>query len=227
MQTTEIYLDSKDNNVQETSFSLPVRALAGFISYVFHPLFLPLYVILFLLFVHPDAFTGFSPAARWQIFFIVFINIVLFPLLSVLLLKALGFIDSIFLRERKDRIIPYIACGIFFFWAYNVFKQQPQYPLLWVSFLLGLFLSSSAALIANIYFKVSMHAIGVGGVAGFFLMLTNSNQMPMPWPLALSILIAGFVCTSRLLLKAHRPFDIYGGLVIGFVLQFAAFIITC
>ena len=55
---------------------------------------------------------------------IVALNIVFFPLISVLLLRAVGFIDSLFLRTQKDRIIPYIASGIFFFWAYTVFKQQ-------------------------------------------------------------------------------------------------------
>ena len=143
--------------------------------------------------------------------------------MSVLLLKGVGFIDSLFLKTQKDRIIPFIACGIFFFWAYTVFKEQPQYPRILVSYIFGIFLASSAALLANIYFKVSMHAIGVGGLLGSFFILFYTNSMQMTWPLCAVLLITGLACTSRLILKAHRPFDIYGGLFIGMVTQMISF----
>ena len=210
----------QDNN-SFINFSLPSKGFAYLNSYLFHPLFVPLYVILFLLYVHPSAFTGFSDSTKIRVIFIVIINLLFFPLISVLLLKAVGFIDSIYLKNQKDRIIPYIASGIFFFWAYHVFKEQSQYPEVWVSYLLGLFLASSAALIANIYFKVSMHAVGVGGWLGLFFLMFNSKEMMMAWPLAAVLLITGMVCTSRMILKAHSPLDIYGGLIIGVLTQVA------
>lgn len=215
--TQEIPIENND-----LKFSWPLRFMAHLNSYLFHPLFVPLYVILFLLYIHPDAFVGFSPIQKLQVIVIVIVNVIIFPLISVLLLRAVGFIDSIYLKNQKDRIIPYIASGIFFFWAYTVFKQQSQYPQLWIIYLLGLFLASSAALIANIYFKVSMHAIGVGGWLGLFIIIVRAQEIQMSWPLASVLLITGMVCTSRMILKAHRPFDIYGGLIIGIVTQFAA-----
>ena len=208
-------------NSSTIQFGLPAKIFAQVNSYLFHPLFLPFYIILFLLYLHPTAFTGFSDATKVRVIFIVIINLLFFPLLSVLLLKAVGFIDSIFLKTQKDRIIPYIASGIFFFWAYHVFKEQSQYPELWVSYLLGLFLASSAALIANIYFKVSMHAVGVGGWIAFFYLLSNSQDVMMTWPLVAVLLITGMVCTSRMILKAHDSVDIYGGLIIGVLTQLA------
>jgi len=208
-------------NSSTIQFGLPAKIFAQVNSYLFHPLFLPFYIILFLLYLHPTAFTGFSDATKVRVIFIVIINLLFFPLLSVLLLKAVGFIDSIFLKTQKDRIIPYIASGIFFFWAYHVFKEQSQYPEVWVSYLLGLFLASSAALIANIYFKVSMHAVGVGGWIAFFYLLSNSQDVMMTWPLVAVLLITGMVCTSRMILKAHDSVDIYGGLIIGVLTQLA------
>ena len=148
-----------------------VKILAHLFSYLFHPIFIPLYAVAFLVFIHPSYFSGFSMAAKKQTLLIVFINAVAFPILAVVLLKAVGFIQSIFLKTQKDRIIPYMACGIFFFWAYLVFKNQTNYPLILSSFLLGVFLASSAALLANIYFKISMHATGVGGLLGIFLLI--------------------------------------------------------
>ncbi len=222
-------LSSGSGNGQQTEAAVPksiaAKIFAGVFSYIFHPVFLPLYVTAFLLYIHPSAFSGFSFLEKRQTLLIVAFNIVFFPLITVLLLKAVGFIESLYLRTQKDRIIPYIASGIFFFWAYMVFQKQTQYPLLLTSYILGIFLASSAALIANIYFKISMHAIGMGGLLGFFLIVIRSNSMLMTWPFSIALLITGFVCTSRLLMRSHSQADIYGGLLVGAVTQIAAAIV--
>ena len=198
------------------------KIYAAFFSYLFHPVFIPVYVVLFLVYVHPSAFAGFSDAQKKQTILIVILNLVFFPLISVLLLRAVGFIQSIYLRTQKDRIIPYIASGIFFFWTYTVFKQQSQYPLILTSFVLGIFLASSVALIANIYFKISMHATGMGGWLGIFLVLSHTQTMLMTWPLCIVLLLTGLVCSGRLLISSHKATDIYGGLSVGIITQIAA-----
>jgi hypothetical protein len=195
---------------------------ANLLSYLFHPIFIPLYAVLFLVYVHPSYFSGFSDSIKLRTILILVQNAIFYPLFCIVLLKGVGFIDSIFLRTQRDRIIPYIACGIFFFWLFLVFKQQPIYPRILPAFMLGVFIASSAALIANIYFKISMHAIGLGGWLGLFLVVALSNSMLMTWPLAAVILITGLVCTSRLLVSDHSPKEIYTGLALGVLSQFAA-----
>lgn len=199
-----------------------LKGIAHVFSLLFHPLFIPFYVAYFLMYVHPYAFVGFELSEKTKTFFILGLNLFFFPLLSVLLLKSVGFIDSVFLKTQKDRIIPYIACGIFFFWTYTVFKQQPRYPLVLTAYILGIFLASSGALLANIYLKVSMHAIGFGGVIGIFAYLSQSHSMLMSLPLATTLLLTGLTCSFRLYLKSHRPIDIYCGLLIGFISQLIA-----
>ncbi len=212
----------KQEPVEQVSLSWSSRIYTGFFSYCFHPVFIPVYFTLFLLYIHPSAFSGFSALEKRQTLLIVLLNLVFFPLISVLLLKAVGFIDSLMLRTQKDRIIPYIASGIFFFWAYTVFKEQPQYPLWLTSYVFGIFLASSAALLANIYFKISMHAIGMGGWLGIFFLLFKASSMLMSWPFSAVILITGLVCSARLLGNSHQPKEIYAGLLVGFLTQLVA-----
>ncbi len=219
----ELHLNDAHSLPDTERLSLIARLFSGFFSYLFHPLFVPVYVVCFLLYIHPSAFTGFSDENRFRTLVIVILNLVFFPLISVLLLRAVGFVESIYLKTQKDRIIPYIASGIFFFWTYTVFKQQSVYPLLLVSFVFAVFLASSAALIANIYLKVSMHAIGMGGWLGFFLVLMFTNSMLMSFPIAVVLLLTGLVCTSRLMNKSHIPFEIYLGLLIGILTQYVAY----
>ncbi|MFN8250317.1 MAG: phosphatase PAP2 family protein [Ferruginibacter sp.] len=210
------------NNLTPADSPAALRLLAHVFSYVFHPVFIPLYVMYFLVFVHPSYAAGFDIRIKMQMMMIVALNAVFFPLFSVLLLKGLGFVQSIMLRTQKDRIIPYIASGIFFFWTWHVFRQQSQYHPIFASFFFGVLLTSSAALLANIYFKISMHAMGAGGAVGLFLVIMTYNSMLMTWPLSLALLIAGIVCTSRLILNGHTPKDIYLGFLAGVFCQLAA-----
>ena len=198
----------------------PIRFLAHLFSYVFHPLFIPVYATYFLVFVHPDYFSGFSDDKKSRLVLVIILNAVLFPAITVLLLKGVRFIESVFLHTQKDRIIPYIATITFYFWTQYVLREQPAIPRILVAFMFGAFISSSAALIANIYFKISMHAIGMGGLMGLFFVILRQNTMLMTWPLSLAFLIAGIVCTSRLIVSDHRPKEIYTGLIIGLVCQF-------
>ena len=217
-----------DNNVNTYKHSVVVNVFAKIISVVFHPLFIPLYIAYYIIFVHESYFTGIGEKERMRVLMWVALNMIFFPAVTVLLLKGVGFIDSVFLRNQRDRIIPYIAAGIFYFWMYLVFRNQPDIPQILTAFTFGAFLASSAALVANIYFKISMHAIGCGGMIGVLIVILNTNPSPpFTLPLMIAIFITGLVCTSRLIVSDHRPGDIYTGLFVGFFCQFisAAFLI--
>ena len=204
---------------------LLLRVMAQFFSYLFHPLFVPLYITWFLLYVHPQYFAGYDAAGKNWLIARVAYTMVFLPLMTVFLLRRLGFISSFFLHSSRDRIIPYIACGIFFFWIYLVFRNQPAVPLILTAFCFGVFLAVSAALICNIYFKISMHAIGMGGALGLMFLLLFQGRVFMGLPLVVTLLLTGCVCTSRLLVSDHRPFEIYAGIFLGLSSQILAALI--
>jgi hypothetical protein len=200
-----------------------VSILAQVFSVVFHPLFIPFYVIGFLINYHPSYFSGFSFYAKFEIMRSVFVNTILFPAFALLVMKGLGFVRSVFLHTQQDRIGPYLANMIFYFWMARVFfNYKPEITPILASFMTGVFLTTAIALIANIFYKISMHAIGCGGMLGIFIIIMNSNTMLMTWPLSIALLITGLACTSRLLVSKHTPAEIYLGLAVGLVCQFAA-----
>jgi hypothetical protein len=219
-------LHAEENNAAETiaiKHSAAVTFFAKLFSYFFHPLFIPLYVGYYLVFIHQGYFAGYNEKTKIWILLRIALNMVFFPALSVLLLKQVGFIESIFLRKQRDRIIPYMAAGIFYFWMYLVFKNQIELPQILTAFTFGVFLASSVALIANIYFKISMHAIGCGGMIGLLMVVLKTTPFsPFTLPLISAILITGIVCTSRLIVSDHTQKDIYMGLFWGFVSQVLA-----
>lgn len=198
-----------------------VKAFATFFSYLFHPLFMIAWVVLYLLYRNSLVFTGETSFERLIVFLRVFSTSIFLPLVTVLLLKALGFIQSIQLRTQKDRIIPYVACITFFFWSYYVSKKLLD-PFELRAFLLALFITSSASLLINNYMKVSMHAIGAGGLVSFFTLLLFANRLDDMLSLLAAFFIAGIVCTSRFVVSDHKPAEIYVGFIAGFLLQLIA-----
>ncbi|TDH18332.1 hypothetical protein EXU57_23530 [Segetibacter sp. 3557_3] len=203
-----------------------VRAGARFVSYVFHPVFLPIYVIAYLIFIHPYSYASLQEKQKLMKLVSFFILTVFFPTLTVFLLWRLKFVESIKLRTQQERIIPYIASIIYFFWAWYVSKNQTENPLILVSFLLGLFLTTSAALMANSYFKISMHALGVGGVLAFMVLIGLYTFDPMGVPISIATIIAGLVCTARLAVSDHHPVEIIWGFLIGILFQVIACVIV-
>jgi hypothetical protein len=200
-----------------------IRFLANFFSYLFHPLFITSYVIYFLIFFHPLVFAGFGHQAKIFRLIAVVFSTAFLPAFSVFLLWRLRLgVESIHLRTQKERIIPYAIAMIFFFWIWHVYQNVPDNPSVSIHFLLGSFLAVCCAWFCNIYFKISMHAIAMGGLVMFFFLFSFVDGFTSGLYLSVVILIAGIVCTSRLLLAAHSYFDIYFGFFIGMLSQFIA-----
>lgn len=199
-----------------------VRFIAKVISYVFHPLFVPVYIAWFLITVQPYLFVSFTPADKLLAIVRFFIMYSFFPLVTVLLAKGLGFLDSIYLKTQKERIIPYIACGVYYFWMCYVLRNQPQFSKEVVQLSMAIFIASSLGLMANIIMKVSMHSISMGILLVFMSLLAFSQAGSYGVYISIAFLIAGLVCTSRFIVSDHTPIEIYTGLLVGGVSQLLA-----
>ena len=140
---------------------------------------------------------------------------IMFPLVSVLLMKALGFISSFQLKTQKDRIIPYVVCMIYYWWMWYVLHNQPQFPNAFVILSFAIFLASIMGLMANINMKVSMHAMAAGIMTAFVMLLGFSQDINFGIYISISIWLAGLICTARFIDSDHTPKEIYGGLFIG------------
>jgi membrane-associated phospholipid phosphatase len=206
----------------QPSFHPAIRMAAKIISYIFHPLFIPVYMGWFFIY-ELRIFPQLDAWNQSKLMISFFVNYTFLPLVTMLIATKLGFIESLFLKTQKDRIIPYIATGIFYFWVWYVFKNQ-DFPKLVVMFSLAVFLASSLGLLVNSYFKISMHSIACGVVLTLFLLMGFYIGENVGFYITIAFLIAGLVTTSRLIMKAHYPFDVYAGLFAGMLAQVVAFL---
>ena len=80
-------------------------------------------------------------------------------------------------------------------------------------------MASSIALIANNYFKISMHAIACGGMLGLFILAIQDGTLSSGIPMMLGFVITGMVLTARKIISDHTWFDLLTGLVVGLLSQ--------
>ncbi|WP_066405746.1 hypothetical protein [Flavisolibacter tropicus] len=217
--------DHQPGTDRPESFHPVLRVVARVISIVFHPLFIPVYISWFLLYNTP-LFPGFSQGDKVMLMVRFFVMYTVFPLATILLAKGLGFVQSIYLRTQKDRIIPYVACGLYYFWMWYVLRNQPEFPKELVMLSLAIFIASSGGLIANSYVKVSMHAISVGVMIAFMFIFSFLTDAHLGVYLSVALFVAGIVCTSRLINADHNPLEVYLGLFIGIIAQVVCFYVV-
>lgn len=189
--------------------------LGKFISLLFHPLFIPVYVTLYLLFVHPYLFAGFPFLVKLQRAASVFFNMTFIPGFAVFLMWQLKLIDSLQLRTPKERIIPYASAIIFYFWGWYAMSRQPDNPEAFISFLQGAFFGVCGAWIININSKISMHTTAMGGLIAFMLLFSFTDDHASGLYLSIAILIAGLVGTARFLVSDHTRLEINQGYIVG------------
>lgn len=203
---------------------LAVRVLAQIVSYVFHPVFISVYVAAFLLYMHPYAFAGFDDRMRMLRLLSVAVSTCLLPAFSVFLLWRLEFIRSVLLRTQKERIYMYVIAMIFYFWVWYVFNNLSDSPPAIIQFLLGAFLAVCVSWMANIWMLVSMHGTAVGGMLMFFIIQSYKDPYMSGTYLSIALVITGLVCTARLVLGGHSRTEVYIGLLVGALSQLAALI---
>lgn len=209
-----------------------MRIIAHAISYVFHPLFVMTYIIILMSFINPYLF-GIRHAGENVVFILqLTVYTLVLPAFSTLMMKFLGFVDSLEMEDPKERIGPLIITMVCYLWiSYNLYKT-PQIPNAIIIFMVGSTMGLCIAFFINLFSKISLHALGMGGFLGMIVITMmyfsygdfsiGSFNMSMNFLLMLVIIICGLVGTSRLLLEAHEPLDLYGGFFIGFGTQFLA-----
>jgi len=140
-------------------------------------------------------------------------------------MKSLGFVNSLELKTREERFIPFVATMIFYVWSYFVFKRSDLNEIFSDVLLAGLIGIILAFLYTIFFRKISLHTIGAGLAFAIILQtvpLAYINATPI---LLAATLIAGLIGTARLILNAHTNREVYYGYAIGILcMNFALFL---
>ncbi|WP_310589099.1 hypothetical protein [Fibrella forsythiae] len=196
--------------------------LAYFLSVIFHPLLMPTWLIGLLLFIAPARLNvdTYSPDLRVSLLVLVFIGTFAVPSLLIYYLYRSGVLTDLTMPDRTDRRLPYLLSGIvylvvtyLFAFRMSLFSEtSPEVAIILGSITLSILLVG----LINTVWKISAHAVGIGGVLGtVMLMLAKHGDTELFVPFVILIALSGLLATARLQLNAHTLGQVSAGLGLG------------
>lgn len=192
-----------------------MNKLATLLSTVFHPLLMPTYGIAIAL------YTSYMRIFGDRLLGIVIVGVLLttciLPSLGIYILYKLGHISDFRLHERTERTIPYLinfACYV----ACYLYLYRFGIPSWIISFIAGAIVALIISLFINRYWKISAHMVAAGSMVTLVFLMSFYGLMLTPYILPLqiaSVLLAGAIGSSRILLKRHTLGQVGAGFALG------------
>jgi hypothetical protein len=197
--------------------------IAKMFTLVFHPLFVPFYMLLILLNVNTFFAMMIPVKAKLLLSGLVFLTTILLPLLIVFLLYRLKIVKSFHLESREERIYPLLAVAVFYYLTYYLLKSFPI-SFIFSYYMLGSTFLTILAMIISFYRKISLHMIGIGGMLGLLMGLSLNLSLDLTWFVVAAIILGGFLGFARIQSNSHKPSEIYSGFLVGAGVMFLLFI---
>lgn len=190
-----------------------------FISWLFHPLLMPVYAMIMLLVFQGISYQMIPLNLKLLLLGMVFIASVLVPLGLIYLLYKLGLISSLYMNTREERLFPLLVIAIFYYVTYYLLKGIPL-SLIYHMYMLGGTLLAIVLMAINFFRKVSLHAAGMGALTGLTAGTAFHDGANLGLPIAVLLLLSGVVASARIKLNAHQPSEVYLGWVTGALIMF-------
>ena len=209
-----------------------MKVLSTVASWVFLPLFMPVYALLILFYVpsnqdylfNEDCMYCMHEQNKLVVLFEYGLFGVVLPGLSIIIMRFSGMIQTVEMDARNERNLPILITAMYCGMLYSLLSVQfkevtaPKY-------VIGLALSGICLSIVyyclNRWKKVSIHAGGAGIVFGLFMSYVIEHAEYQLWILVAAIVVSGFVMTARLFLDKHTMLEVVLGWFVGSFVTFA------
>jgi len=201
-----------------------IRKLAHITSLIGHPVFVPIYGILAIVNFHLIVQSKLNAQPKWFWVGMFVLILSLLPLMGVMfVLNKHRAPDLAQINRKERRLAAWLLCLMYAveFWVFNDFFFHPILK----TFVLALCFSSGLLAVLNGFLKVSIHAFGWSGLFVLMLVLAQLNAPSFVFWVLLTLLSAGVVGTSRLILGVHSSREVYTGFITGLICNIAVYMI--
>lgn len=187
---------------------------ARFLSAVFRPFYMPIvgFVGLFLF-----TYLSILPMVyKLTVLALVYCFTVLLPQLTILCYRKLQGWEPRHLREREKRVVPYILSILSYLSCLHLMVRL-HLPRYMGGIIVAALMIQTVCAVVNIWWKVSTHSAGAGGLIGALVAFSLLFHFNPVWWLCLCIFISGLVNSSRMILRQHTLGQVIAGTLIGVV----------
>lgn len=193
-----------------------MRVFLAIISYVFHPIFIPVGGTVAYFLITPKH-TPLEVQAGNVL--PIFILTVIIPIVTYLILKNVGVVSSIFMPSVRERKYPIAIQMVLLLMI--LYKVLPNNYIIELYFYFVGLIGASFTCLLLLFFniKASLHLVGMGGLLMYLISLSIHFEINIIIGISLFICFTGLVASSRLFLKTHTKPELVIGLFIGLLSQ--------
>lgn len=192
-----------------------MKFLSNLISWIFLPLFMPVYALILTMYI-PSLEEGsfqnktiylLEPRLKLALLGIFFLFSFLAPAISLVILKRNNKISNLEIDNRSERSIPILITAIYSaVLAWFLIAKTPEGILPAAIYLLpaGGTVAILLVLFITRFDKISLHALGVGMLMGFLIAYFQTQAQFQLSILILATILSGLVMSARLFLGKHN-----------------------
>ncbi len=191
---------------------------ATVVSYILHPLWMPLATLGILYAIDP--FLNLHPPVFRFLMFILAVNTIA-PGISILFMYKRGVITDLEIRRKRERYIPFLLFLFYYGLSYGLIRIRVEYvpaDLLVVFF--SLLVSLVIGMVVTARTKISMHLMALGGLCGVLAAFNQLHLLGRDYVVALAVIAAGLLGWARIRMGVHSHAQVYMGFAVGFLVHY-------
>lgn len=193
-----------------------MKKILSFFSYLFHPIFVPVFGTLFYFLFSSYYFTE---QQKYLILLQIGIITILIPISFYYLLRSFGKVDSMMVYQLSQRKIPLTIQAVLIFILITKSITAEVIPELYYYFLGGLISTFLLLILLLLKIKASIHMVGISTLTIFVIALSLHYHSNAIYTIAFLIAMNGIVASSRLELQAHTNKELLIGFFSGLLPQ--------
>lgn len=203
-----------------------MKALSRVISWIFIPLNAPVFALLIAMYLQSDSYDSgyfevlFRLNESWKLLLLIifaFFSIAI-PGLTILFLRFSGAISDVMIDKRKERILPslFVNASAIALYIMLVSKDPGEnLPSAVYALSMGSLLTVFACTIITRWWKISLHAAGMGIISGFIIAYYSGLEVFPFWVMPVVLILSGVVMSARMYLGKHSLAQCLTGFFLG------------
>lgn len=186
------------------------------VSVVLHPLLMATYLMIIFYFTLPELFGAIGFNQIPMLILATALTTFIIPGAMMGLMRAFSKITSVELSTREERFTPFMTITIFYgtttYMFINQFRLGGVFAIMMILVTCLIFILA----LITLRFKISIHAAANWSNTGILAFMLMNYSAAFFYPMIISALCSGLVCTSRLYQGLHTPREIWAGSIFGF-----------
>ena len=194
---------------------------AQFISVVGHPLFMPFYAMILIFEFNPYIDLQVPNSIQAIVLTLLSVFTILLPIITVIVLQKLGVVKSIYMKTIEERKWPFLLSVLWYYLGFDLLRNIAL-PISLYLLMIGAITVILIAHFITLRWKISVHMLGIGGVIGSMIGLSQRFQFDHFYLILALFFVAGLIGYARLKTNSHTYLQVYAGFILGVIVEWVA-----